>query len=132
MLDAAFKALGQMLSPPFRAVLVKAIGLAVAVLVVIGIALQRLIDWLATQGGTWLEGVVGLHTLLQVLLWILAIVSGLGLLAGAIFLMPAVTALIASFFADEIAELVERTHYPVDPPGTAVPIARAAWEGVKT
>ncbi len=46
--------------------------------------------------------------------------------------MPAVTALVASFFADEIAELVERTHYPADPSGVALPLWRAATEGVKT
>src|SRR5262249_29729519 len=37
-----------------------------------------------------------------------------------------------SFFADEIAELVERSHYPSDPPGAAVPLWLAAVEGIKT
>ena len=39
------------------------------------------------------------------------------------FLMPAVTALVASLFADEIAETVERTYYPADPPGKPLPSA---------
>jgi len=52
--------------------------------------------------------------------------------AGAIFLMPAVTSLVASFFADEIAEHVERTDYPLDPVGAALPAGRAVLEGVKT
>jgi len=46
--------------------------------------------------------------------------------------MPAVTSLVASFFVDEIADLVEREHYPADPPGQAVPLPRAVWEGAKT
>ncbi len=46
--------------------------------------------------------------------------------------MPAVTALVASFFTDEIAEKVEQKHYPLDPPGVAVPLPRAILEGVKT
>jgi|SRR5215470_646213 len=132
MIDAAIQALVQMFSAPFRKVLVKAIGLAVIVLIVIGVALERLIDWLATEGGTYVEGVIGLHSVLHALLWVLAIISSLGLVVGAIFLMPAVTSLIASFFVDEIAELVERTHYPDDSPGVAIPIVRAAYEGLKT
>jgi CysZ protein len=39
---------------------------------------------------------------------------------------------VASFFADQIAEEVERTNYPADPPGTALPLWRAVYEGVKT
>ena len=46
--------------------------------------------------------------------------------------MPAVTALVASVFVDEIADEVERVHYPADRPGTALPLSRALIEGVKT
>ena len=45
-----------------------------------------------------------------------------GSLAGAIFIMPAVTAFVASFFSDEIAAEVEHAHYPADPPGVPVPV----------
>ena len=69
---------------------------------------------------------------LAVMGWIVAIALGLGLFTGAVLLMPAVTALVASFFADEIAELVERSHYPADPPGVALPLWLAAVEGAKT
>ena len=46
--------------------------------------------------------------------------------------MPAVTALVASFFADQIADEVEREYYPADPPGAALPLWRAILEGGKT
>lgn len=133
MLDAAVKALAQMVSPPFRAVLLKSIGAALALLIVLVIALHRLLSWLASSGGGWIEITIGpgAHTPVNVLLWIVAIIAGLGLIAGAVFLMPAVTALVASLFGDEIAEQVERFHYPADPPGAAVPIARSMMEGVK-
>lgn len=133
MLDAAIKALSQMLSPPFRAVLIKSMGLAAVLLIVIAIGLHRLIAWLAGGGEMWLEGTLGpgAHTPLTILFWILAIVAALGLFVGVVFLMPAVTALVAGLFGDEIAELVERTYYPGDPPGTAVPVARAIIEAVK-
>jgi CysZ protein len=134
MLAAAIKALSQMFSPPFRTVLLKAVGLAIALLVVLAIALFRLLAWLTGTGSTWVEGTLGpmAHGPVTFLGWVLAFAVGLGLVAGAIFLMPAVTSLVASFFADEIAEHVERAHYPLDPPGTALPVGRALLEGVKT
>lgn len=134
MLDAAITALIQMFSRPFRTVLLKAVGLAVALLAIVVIVLYRLLAWLTATGETWAEGTLGAmaHGPLAVLGWLLALALGFGLVAGAIFLMPAVTALVASFFADEIAENVERTHYPVDPPGIALPLSRAILEGLKT
>jgi CysZ protein len=134
MLEAAFKALSQMISPPFRAVLLRSAGLALVLLAVLAVALFRLLEWLSGSGTTWLEGTLGpsAHGALAVLGWVLAFALGLGLVTGAVLLMPAVTSLTASLFADEIAEQVERTHYPADPPGVALPVGRAIQEGVKT
>lgn len=134
MLDAVFKALGQMFSQPFRTVLLKSVGLAIAFLALVVIVLFRLLEWLSDAGMDWFEAMMGpaTHGPLAVLGWIVAIALGFGLFAGAVLLMPAVTALTASFFADEIAELVERSHYPADPPGTALPLWLAAVEGAKT
>ncbi len=134
MLDAAVKALAQMLTPPFRTVLVKSVALAIALLAMLGIALYRLLEWLTGAGETWAENTLGplSHGPLAVLGWLLALALGFGLFAGAIFLMPAVAALVASFFGDEIAAHVEQEHYPLDPPGVAPPLGRAILEGLKT
>src|SRR3954466_3483153 len=131
--DAA-KALAQMFTPPFRAVLLKSIGLAILLLILLGLGLHRLFGWLAALGAGYLEGATGpsLETPLHVLLWVLAIAAGFGLFAGAIFIMPAVTAFVASFFSDEIAAQVEHVYYPADPPGVAVPVFTAGIEGLKT
>jgi CysZ protein len=133
MLAAVFKALDQMFTPPFRAVLFKSVGLAVALLVVLVVVLFRLLEWLSGTGLVWLEGTFGSwsHGPLAVIGWIIAFALGIGLLAGAILLMPAVTAVVASLFSDEIAEIVERTYYPADPPGRALPLIRAMIEGIK-
>src|SRR3974390_2981139 len=133
MLDAAIQALLQMFSPPFRTVLLKSAGLAIALLLVLVFLLYRLLTWLTTSGQTWAEGLLGAmaHGPLAILGWFVAFALGFGPSAGAIFLMPAVTALVASFFADEIAETVERTYYPLDAPGVALPLGRAILEGAK-
>jgi uncharacterized protein involved in cysteine biosynthesis len=134
MFDAAAKALAQMFTPPFRTVLLKSIGLAILLLILLGIGLHRLFGWLAAEGAGYLEDVAGpgMQTPLHALLWVLAIAAGFGLLAGAVFVMPAVTAFVASFFSDEIAAQVEHVHYPADPPGTPVPLWTAGIEGIKT
>jgi CysZ protein len=134
MLGAAVKALSQLVSPPFRAVLLKSTGLALALLVLIGVGLHRLLAWLATAGADWLESVLGAgaHTVLSILTWAASIAAGLGVIVGSVFLMPAVTALVGSFFVDEIALEVERTYYPADPVGRPPPMTRSLMEGIKT
>jgi CysZ protein len=133
MLGAAVLALSQMFSRPFRTVLLKSIGLAIILLIALGVALHRALSWAVTAGGFWVETTVGTsaHMPVNILEWMLVVLAGLGIAVGAVFLMPAVSSLVAGLFADQIAEQVERVHYPADPVGKAVPIARAMIEGVK-
>jgi CysZ protein len=134
MLVAAARALAQMFTPPLRAILVKSIGLALLLIVVFGILLQRLLAWLASHGELWAEGALGpgSHGALYALFWIVSIAAGVGIIIGSIFLMPAVASFVASFFVDDIAAEVEREYYPGDPPGMAVDLTRAVIEGAKT
>jgi CysZ protein len=133
MLDDAVKAIAQMFSPPLRAVLWKSIALALALIVVIAAVLYRLIMWLVGTGSTFTDTALGpyAHWPIEVIAWLLSVAAGLLIIVGGVMLMPAVTALVASFFADQIADEVERTNYPADPPGTALPLWRAVFEGVK-
>ena len=134
MLDAAIKALSQILSPPMRSILWRSIGLALVLIVVLAIGLQRLLSWLATSGEVWAEALLGpsFQTALDILAWIVSIAAGLGVVFGAVLLMPAITSLVASLFVDDVADHVEREHYPAERPGVALPLPRAITEGVKT
>ena len=134
MLDAAVKALTQILSPQMRSILWRSIGLALALVTVLAIGLQRLLSWFAVNGEAWLEALLGpgFHTSINVLAWILSIAAGLGVVLGGIFLMPAITSLVASIFVDEVADHVEHKHYPADAPGVALPLGVAIPEGIKT
>jgi CysZ protein len=133
MIDAAIKALSQMLSPPMRSILWRSIGLALVLITVLAIALQRLLSWLATAGEGWAEGMLGpnFHTPLDILTWVLSIAAGLGVVFGGIMLMPAITSVIASLFVDDVAELVEQEYYSADRPGEALPFGIAMREGLK-
>src|ERR1700741_1764210 len=134
MLDAAVKALSQILSPPMRAILWRSIGLALVLVAVLAVALQRLVSWFASSGEVWLEAWLGpgFHTPLNILAWIVSIAAGLGIVLGAVFLMPAITSLVASVFVDEAADHVEREHYPAERPGVALPLGLAMPAGIKT
>ncbi len=133
MIDAAIKALSQILSPPMRSILWRSIGLALVLITVLAIGLQRLLSWLATNGEGWAEATLGpnFHATLNVLSWIVSIAAGFGVVVGGIFLMPAITSLIAGFFVDDVADLVEREYYPAEEPGIGLPITLATIEGVK-
>jgi len=133
MIDAALKAFAQMFTPPLRGVLMKAVGLAILFIVIIGIALQRVLAGLADTGASWAEQTAGMapHSVWAALAWVLSIMASLGIVTGAVFLMPPVSALVGSFFVDEVAEAVEREHYPADPVGTALPLMTGVIEGIK-
>jgi len=133
MLDAAAKALSQILSPPMRSILWRSIGFALALIIVLAIGLQRLLSWFAAYGEGWAEAMLGpgAHTPLNALAWVVSIAAALGVVLGGIFLMPAVTSLIAGFFVDDVGDLVEREYYPAEQPGVALPLSIAVIEGVK-
>lgn len=134
MFDSALKALSQIVSPPMRSILWKSVGLALVLIVAAAVALQRLLSWLAGSGEVWVSTLVGpdYQTLISVLAWIVSIAAGLGVVVGAVFLMPAITSLVASVFVDDVADSVEREHYPAEKPGVALPVGRAIAEGSKT
>ena len=134
MIGAAVDALTQILSLPMRAILWRVIGLALVLIAVAAVGLQRLLSWLAGSGELWAETMLGptFHTPLNILAWILSIAAGLGIVFGAVFLLPAITSLVAGVFVDDVAEIVEREHYPADRSGAALPIGLAMTEGIKT
>ncbi|WP_055038945.1 sulfate transporter family protein [Blastochloris viridis] len=133
MIDAAFRALRQTLSPALRGVLWKSIGLAVGLLVVGGVLLQRGLVWFADRGADQLLAATGgdYSGAIGIAESVVAIMAGLGLFVAFMFLVPSVTALVASLFTDDVAEIVERRDYPHHPPGRALPVWIAIWEAVK-
>ena len=107
------------LSPPFRGVLLKSLALTIALLVAL---------WLALE---WLLAQLGRHAMAVARHGVLDILTGIGLVIGLGFLVAPVAALFAGLFLDDIAEAVERTHYPADPPGRPLPLARSLATSLK-
>lgn len=121
--DSARAAAGHLFSPPFRGVFFKTVGLTLLVLVALWFGVSALFEWLALP---WLQALLpGLPDWAGWLGVVAAVVAGIGLALGLALLIAPVTAIVAGFFLDDVAELVERTDYPHDPPGRAVPALRS-------
>lgn len=129
ILDAARAAASQLFSPEFRSVFVKTLGLTLLALAALWLGLKELFEWLALP---WLDALMpGLPDWAGWLSFIAAIVAGIGLALGLALLIAPVTAVVAGLFLDDIAETVERTDYPLDPPGTPVPALRSVVLALK-
>ncbi|EFL89200.1 sulfate transporter family protein [Ahrensia sp. R2A130] len=116
IVEATNRAVSQVLSKPFRAVLWKSIGLTIVMLIVMWFLLQ------AASQAFLLPLLSGAPWVAAALSWLL----GAGLLIGMGFLVAPVTSVFAGVFLDEIAEEVEQTYYPDDPPGRALSVSESA------
>jgi len=112
MLKSAFRAFGDLFSPEFRSVLLKALGLTVALFIAVLVISEMLIASFTHFSWPWADRLVEIGT-------------GLALMVAFFFLMSPVTAAFAGLFLDRIAEKVEERHYPWDPHGTPLPAGRA-------
>jgi CysZ protein len=113
MLRDAIDSFSDVFSPAFRYVMVKSLALTVAVLIVVGFGLDRLaLSFVHVQSG-WLATAISL-------------LIGLGLVAGLVLLAAPTTSLVAGFFLDEIAGIVEREVDPTGVPGQPAPAIDSA------
>lgn len=117
MIPAALRALGLLASSHVRSVLLKSVGLTLALLIVLIIAIETLFGALANLPG-WIELAA-------------QIVGGLGLVVASVFLVAPITSLIAGFYLDDIAARVEASDYPADPPGQELSTAAAVGLSLK-
>ena len=125
MFAALAKAFGQLSDPAFRRVLVRSVLAALGVFVAVWVAAwfglswagDALSGWLAAQepGGFWVE-VVG---------WVFGAAGVMGVLIASFFLFPGVMLVALTLMLDDIAQAVERRHYPELPPARAQPLGEA-------
>jgi CysZ protein len=118
MIDAAFAALSQMFTQPFRKVLYKTLALTAALLAVAFVVLDRFfIQFIALPYG-WAN-------------ILLSVLTGLGLIAALAFIIAPTSFVVAGFFFDDLAEVVERAAQPPGPIGRAPPLTDTIWLAVK-
>ena len=129
ILDAARRSLANLFAPETRGVFWKVLGLTALVLVVLWFALREsflafAMPWLSAampdvpDWAGWLTFVIGIF-------------ASLGLALALALLLAPVTAIIAGFFLDDVAEVIEKRDYPTEPAGRALPMAEAILGSVK-
>ncbi|GEO99029.1 sulfate transporter family protein [Methylobacterium haplocladii] len=117
LISAAAAALRQVFSPPMRAILLKSLGLTLGLLIVVWFGLTRLIQWFQSS-----HHIAADYPILDTIAFFLA---GAGLFVALAYIMPAVSILVAGFFLDDAAAIVEQTDFPNDPPGRPLPWGQA-------
>jgi CysZ protein len=118
MLNSAAAAVQDLFLPAFRAVLYKTLALTVAILVLAWIVLDRLVLAAWQPANTWLA-------------MTLAILTGVGLFVAMIFLVAPISSLVAGFFLDDVAEIVEREVNPTGLPGRPLAAGQAVGLAVR-
>ena len=118
MIGDALDSFVQIFSQPFRGVMWKSIGLTLAILIAAGVALDRLALAFIHVGPAWLSALI-------------SILLALGLIAGLILLVAPTVSFVASFFLDDIADLVEREIDPNGPRGRPIPIGPSIAIGLR-
>lgn len=129
ILQAALAAAARLFTPGFRAVLFKSLGLTVLVLIGLWFGIAGLFEWLALP--PLLSLVPDVPEWASWLGLVAAILAGLALALGLGLLIAPVTALIAGFFLDDAAEIIEREDYPNEPAGQSLPLVTSAIVSVK-
>jgi uncharacterized protein involved in cysteine biosynthesis len=112
MLSLAFaRAFRQLAEPSLRTVLLKAVGLAAALYLLLALGT----GWLASEYlAGWLTGYDWLSWASQALVWLLSILLLL-------LLFPVLVTALLGLCLDAVATAVERRHYPADSPGRELP-----------
>ncbi|MBD8555317.1 sulfate transporter family protein [Rhizobium sp. CFBP 8762] len=126
---AARLAFLNLFAPETRSVFWKVIGLTLVVLVGLWFGLRALFVWLAWP---WLDGL--LPTAPDWADWsglVFGILASIGLALTLGLLIAPTTAIIAGFFLDDVAEVVETRDYAAEPKGKALPFGEALSGSIK-
>lgn len=118
MFDAAVAALRQIMSPPFRAVLLKSLGMTFLFLALAWAGLDKLAMSFVMVNHPWLQTA-------------LTYATGAGLFILLAFLIAPVSVLVSGLFLDDLADHVEADLYPPDRHGRAIPATQAIVMGLR-
>jgi CysZ protein len=123
LLRAAFAAWRQVLSPGLRGILWKSLALTVGLLALAWFGLTR-----AFKAFLASHPVSSDYPFLDTLAFFLA---GAGLVVVLAYILPAVSAIVAGYFLDDAAEIVEREDFSGEVAGQALPIGWSLLYGLR-
>ncbi|AZG77674.1 sulfate transporter family protein [Methylocystis rosea] len=118
MFEAALAALRQIVTPPFRAVLLKSLGMTFLLLALAWVGLDKLAMSFMMVEHPWLRTA-------------LTYATGAGLFFLMAFLIAPVSVLVSGLFLDDLADHVEADLYPPGQHGRAIPATQAILMGLR-
>ena len=118
MLDPLIKAFAQLDDARLQRVVGLSIGLALVVLLLLGVGAWFLIAQLGDVSTAWLD-------------WLIEVMAGLGLVILILFLFPAAVSATIGLFLESVAEAVEARHYPGLAPPRGQTVRDAIQSGLK-
>ena len=118
MLNAFFRAVGDLFSPPLRRVVALSLAIAIATFIVVWIVVAFALGHLPTVG--W-----------RAVNWLIDLVGAVGVLLLTWLLFPTVVTIIMGMFLERVAAAVEAVHYPGRGPPRPQSISEAVWSGVR-
>lgn len=118
VIRAALLALGQLTDPPVQRLMLRAAGLALLVFVLLLVVLTLALATFDVTGVGWLDTTFSYAG------------PGIAFILALLLFPGAVTATL-NLFAERVAELVERKHYPGRAPPLQVSFSAASWASVK-
>lgn len=121
--SAALAALRQTMSPPLRGILLRSLGLTVLLLAAIWAVLTRGVGYLLEKHPLSVD-----YPIIDGFVWFM---TGAGLIIVLLYLLPAVSAVVGSFFLDDAAEIVEQTDFPGEATGAPVPTGASILYGLR-
>jgi len=122
MFTALSTALSDTFSKPLRSVMMRALGLALVLLVLAGFGAFYGLEAIPEFGADW-----GWPILDEVVDWL----SGAFVIVALVLLLMPVSALFAGLFLEEVAAAVEDKHYPGDVAGRDQPFVQGLWIALK-
>lgn len=123
LFSASLAAVRQVASPALSAILWRSLLLTLGLLVLIWIGLTQLVRWLI-QEHPWSDAYPFLDPFA-------ALLAGAGLLAALVYFLPAISAVVAGYFVDDAAGIVERSDFPLDSPGHELPLGKSLLFGMR-
>ena len=123
LVRSALAAWREVFSPPLRSILWKSLALTAPLMILVWFALTQLFS-------RYLQA----HPLsvdYPILDGFAFFFVGFGLVIALFYLLPAVSALVAGYFLDDAAEIVERTDFPGERPGRPLPLGRGLLYGLR-
>lgn len=118
MLDSLIKAFAQLDDPRLQRIVALSVGLALAVLLALGVGAWFLIAEFSDLSILWLD-------------WLVDIAAGFGIALLIVLLFPAAVSATIGLFLESVAGAVEARHYPDLAPPRAQSVQEAILSGLK-